>query len=144
MTAKLTAKQQIFIMEYLTDMNATQAAIRAGYSAKTAYSIGQENLKKPEIKEAISAAVSEREKRTEITADFVIMKLIEIVDRCMQRAPVFRQGEQLVDEQGRNVWTFDAKNALKALELLGRNLGMFVDRREPDTCGEIHIRWLKD
>ena len=140
----MNQKQALFVSEYLVDMNATQAAIRAGYSAKTAYSIGQENLKKPEIKEAISAAVSEREKRTEITADFVIMKLIEIVDRCMQRAPVFRQGEQLVDEQGRNVWMFDAKNAIRALELLGRNLGMFIDRREPDTCGEIHIRWLKD
>ncbi len=51
--ANLTAKQQRFVDEYLIDLNATQAAIRAGYSPKSAYSIGQENLKKPEIQEAI-------------------------------------------------------------------------------------------
>ena len=49
----MTDKQSIFVQEYLKDLNATQAAIRAGYSAHTAYSIGQENLNKPEIKQAI-------------------------------------------------------------------------------------------
>ena len=51
--AKMTAKQKRFCDEYLTDLNATQAAIRSGYSEKTAYSIGNENLKKPEIQEYI-------------------------------------------------------------------------------------------
>lgn len=138
----MTGKQQIFILEYLKDFNATQAAIRAGYSRRTAASIGQENLTKPEIKQAIDTAMSERESRTQVSGDWVIQTLREIVDRCMQRAPVFTKGEQAQDENGHALWTFDAKNALKALELLGRNLGMFVDRREPDTHSEIYIRWL--
>ena len=56
----MTHKQQIFIREYLTDFNAKQAAIRAGYSPKTAHSIGAENLTKPEIQEALQKAISER------------------------------------------------------------------------------------
>ena len=56
----LTNKQRVFVAEYLTDFNATQAAIRAGYSQKTAYSIGQENLNKPEIKAAIEERIADR------------------------------------------------------------------------------------
>ena len=71
----LTAKQQRFVDEYLIDLNATQAAIRAGYSEKTAYSIGNENLSKPEIAKAIEDAQTARAKRTEITADRVLTEL---------------------------------------------------------------------
>ncbi|MFU2050576.1 terminase small subunit [Bordetella hinzii] len=74
----LTDKQRRFVDEYLVDLNATQAAIRAGYSEKTAYSIGNENLSKPEIAEAIQAAQAERAKRTEITQDMVLRELAKI------------------------------------------------------------------
>lgn len=74
----LTPKQAAFVREYLVDLNATQAAIRAGYSAKTAASIGEENLRKPEIKAAIEAAMAERAKRTEVTADRVVQELAKI------------------------------------------------------------------
>jgi phage terminase small subunit len=70
--AKLTAKQQRFIAEYLVDLNATQAAIRAGYSAKTAEVIGFENLRKPKIQAEIDKAMSHRSERTEITQDRVL------------------------------------------------------------------------
>ncbi|MGK4923153.1 terminase small subunit [Bordetella hinzii] len=76
--SKLTDKQRRFVDEYLVDLNATQAAIRAGYSEKTAYSIGNENLSKPEIAEAIQAAQAERAKRTEITQDMVLRELAKI------------------------------------------------------------------
>ena len=56
----MNCKQQLFISEYLVDFNATQAAIRAGYSAKTAYSIGNELLKKPDIQQALQQAISAR------------------------------------------------------------------------------------
>lgn len=75
---KLNAKQQRFVDEYLIDLNATQAAIRAGYSARTAAAIGAENLTKPEIAEAIAAAMNERAKRTEITQDRVLQELARI------------------------------------------------------------------
>ena len=126
----MTDKQKRFITEFLVDLNATQAAIRAGYSRRTAYSIGQENLKKPEIRQAIDTAMKEREARTEITADYVLTNLREIVDRCMQKQPVFTKGEQATDEQGRAIWTFNARDAIKALELLGKNLGLFIDKPE--------------
>jgi len=62
--ARLTAKQKRFIEEYLIDMNATQAAIRAGYSPDSAKEIGCENLTKPNIKAAIDKAMAERSRRT--------------------------------------------------------------------------------
>lgn len=68
----LTDKQRLFVAEYLVDLNATQAAIRAGYSPRSAEAIGFENLRKPKISEAIQEAVSARIERTEITADKVL------------------------------------------------------------------------
>jgi phage terminase small subunit len=75
---ELTAKQKRFVEEYLIDLNATQAAIRAGYSEDTAGAIGHENLKKPEIQDAISEAQAARSKRTEITADRVLQELAKV------------------------------------------------------------------
>lgn len=74
----LTAKQQRFVDEYLVDLNATQAAIRAGYSKKTARSISNENLTKPDIQEAISKGMRERSGRVEITQDMVLKELAKI------------------------------------------------------------------
>jgi phage terminase small subunit len=74
----LTAKQQRFVDEYLKDLNATQAAIRAGYSKKTAASIGQENLTKPEIAKALKEAMQGRSERTAITQDMVLRELAKI------------------------------------------------------------------
>lgn len=71
----MTPKQKRFCEEYIIDLNATQAAIRAGYSKKTAFIIGFENLRKPKIAERISKLVQERSKRTEITADRVLKEL---------------------------------------------------------------------
>ena len=74
----MTPKQKRFVDEYLIDLNATQAAIRAGYSQKTAASIGEENLRKPEIQEAIQVAMKSRQERTEITQDMVLRELAKI------------------------------------------------------------------
>ena len=75
---KLTPKQARFVQEYLIDLNAAQAAIRAGYSAKTARVIGHENLTKPDIAAAIEKAQAERAERAEVTADWVIDELRKI------------------------------------------------------------------
>ena len=74
----MTPKQQRFVEEYLLDLNATQAAIRAGYSKRTASSIGEENLRKPEISEAIQEAKARRSERTQITQDRVLQELARI------------------------------------------------------------------
>lgn len=74
----LTDKQQRFVEEYLVDLNATQAAIRAGYSAKTAGQQGERLLKNVEVQSAVSAAQQARSKRTNITADRVLQELAKI------------------------------------------------------------------
>ena len=74
--------------------------------------------------------MSERQQRTAITADYVLHSLHEIAQRCMQKSPVMTKGEQAIDEEGRHLWTFDARNAIRALELIGRHMGMFNDKNK--------------
>lgn len=88
----LTPKQAQFVREYLVDLNATQAAIRAGYSSATAGSVGHENLNKPEIAEAIAKAQGERAERTEITADMVLQELWAIATANPNELIEWRRG----------------------------------------------------
>jgi phage terminase small subunit len=148
----VTDKQQRFIEEYLVDLNATQAAIRAGYSEDTAYSIGWENLKKPEISAAIEEAQKARAQRTEINADWVLKRLAIEADADLadlyddaghlkpikQWPKIWRQGlvagletETEVErgEEGeRPVVTTIRKvklsDRVKRIELLGRHIGV--------------------
>ncbi|MXP42970.1 terminase small subunit [Allopontixanthobacter sediminis] len=142
----LTAKQQRFVDEYLIDLNATQAALRAGYSEKTSYSIGQENLNKPEIAQIIQKAMDARSERTEITADYVLAGIQEIAERCLQRSPVMegygKERTQATDGEGRHVWAFDATGANKAFENLGKHLKLFTDKVE--HSGKIALEQLTD
>ncbi|AZS50657.1 terminase small subunit [Entomomonas moraniae] len=75
---KLTNKQKLFVKEYLIDLNATQAAIRAGYSVRSASFIGMELLNKTIVAEAIKEAMDKRTERTKINADYVLNRLVEI------------------------------------------------------------------
>ena len=129
---KLTDKQKQFVEEYVVDLNATQAAIRAGYSEQTGYSIGQRLLKKVEVQEAIQQAQNKRSERTQITQDEVIRRLIENVDISMgKKATVItipsksENGEVMGNDVAQFVYEPSAAN--KALELLGKHLGIFKD-----------------
>lgn len=115
---KLTPKQSLFVDEYLIDLNATQAAIRAGYSEKTAGRIGNENVRKPVIQEAISERMKIRSERTEITQDRVLTD-IELIKQDAMRL--------IEDKDGRSLMANHAA-ALKACELQGRHLQMWNDR----------------
>ena len=75
---KLTSKQEMFCLEYLVDLNATQAAIRAGYSVKTAAKIGSENLIKPDIADRIRILFDQRAAKVEVNAEYVLNRLVEI------------------------------------------------------------------
>ncbi len=90
----MTPKQQAFVAEYLVDLNATQAAIRAGYSKRTASETGYENLRKPHIAAAITAGQAQRAARTEITQDYVLTSIRDTIERCKQAEPVLRDGEE--------------------------------------------------
>ena len=124
----LTAKQEAFCEEYLIDLNATQAAIRAGYSAGTANVIGCENLTKPYIADKIAELKAERTARVLVDADYVINGLLDVHKRCMQKEPVMERVDGQQQESGE--FKFEHSGANKSLELLGKHLGMFVDKKE--------------
>ena len=133
--ASLTAKQQRFVEEYLIDLNATQAAIRAGYSKKTAAVIGAQNLIKLNIQKAIQEAQNKRSERTEITQEYVLKSIHSVVERCMQQEAVrARDGSPLLIEGPEGdlacLFEFKESGALKGLELLGKHLGMFKEKIE--------------
>lgn len=133
MAEELTPKQQRFVQEYLLDMNATQAAIRAGYSERTAKSIGQENLTKPDIKAAIEQAQQKVSERLGITQDWVLSNLKTVAERCMQASPVLdRKGNPVLVENAEGdivpAFVFNAMGATKATELLGKHIGMFTEK----------------
>lgn len=137
---ELTPRQSRFIDEYLIDLNATQAAIRAGYSEKTAFATGHENLRKPKIADEIQRRMDERSDRVKIDADFVLQGIARNIARCEQGAPVVdRSGEPVMTETPDGeiaaAWRYDAANALKGYELLGKHLKLFTDKTE--HSGEI-------
>lgn len=113
----LTAKQKVFVQEYLVDLNATQAAIRAGYSEKTACEQGARLLANVKVQRSIQEAMKKREKRVEINQDYVIGKLLEITEKEASDMP-----------------ESDLKygNKLKAIELLGKHLGTWEPKGETE------------
>lgn len=119
---KLTPKQAAFCREYLVDLNGTQAAIRAGYSKKTANEQAAQLLAKLSISAVIQKAMDERAKRTEIDADYVLTGIKELTERCIQATPV------IVDGQPTGEYKFEASAALKGYELLGKHLKLFTDK----------------
>lgn len=146
---KLTPKQEHFCEEYLIDLNATQAAIRAGYSKKTANRIASELLSKLDIQEKIAELKAERSKRTEITQDRVVKELAamafakatdyaQIADVGGKVAIMLTPTAQLTTAQQAGIVGIKQTQAgievkldkTKALELLGRHLGMFKDKIE--------------
>lgn len=144
---RLTEKQKRFVEEYLVDLNATQAAIRAGYKEKTAYSTGCENLRKPEIQAAIQEAMANRSARTEITQDMVLQELAAIgFSKATDFVKISQSGavkltptDALSDEQQRAIagikegkYGVELKihDKIHALHLIGQHLGMFSGSKE--------------
>jgi len=113
----LTPKQQQFVLEYLKDLNATQAAIRAGYAPKDADVQGPRLLGNVGVMEAINKAKEKRAAKIEIDAEWVLRRLVEISDRCMQAEPVR-------DDEGNPTgeYLFNAAGANKATELVGKHI----------------------
>lgn len=117
MTSNLTDKQKIFCEEYLIDLNATQSAIRAGYSEKTAKQIGTENLSKPVLAEYIAELKAKRSESTAINAAWVLRQAVEVHERCMQAEPI-------IDKEGSHTgeYKFEHSGANKALEIIGKHV----------------------
>lgn len=121
----MNARQKRFCDEYLIDCNAKQAAIRAGYSPKTAYSIGNENLNKPELKAYIDEQLAKIHSAKIADAEEVLKYLTSVM-----RGEHTEQVLKLVGEGVQTVTDIDvsAKERLKAAELIGKRYGLFTDK----------------
>lgn len=155
----LTPKQSDFADEYLIDLNATQAALRAKYSANTAAKIGWENLQKPEIQAAIAERIAARSKRTEITADRVLIEVARLAFLDIRKAfdsngnlkaihdldddtAAAIAGIEISEDIGENGAVTKLKkiklsDKRSSLELAGRHLQMWTDKIS--VSGEISI-----
>jgi phage terminase small subunit len=163
--AKLTPKQKRFVDEYLIDLNATQAAIRAGYSEKTANVIGCENLMKPNIQSYIRERQQMMEKRTEITQDRVLKEYAKIAfldprnffyENGKPKAITDLDGDTAAALAGMDVLEefegfgeertfigytkkYKIADKIKALDSIAKHLGMFTDKVEQTVSGGVRI-----
>lgn len=152
----MTEKQKRFCDEYLTDLNATQAAVRAGYSKKTAYSIGEENLRKPEIKEYIEKRMAEKESQLIANQDEVMRYLTAVMRREKMESVVVtlntektsyvpdKNGtmrKQTVKQEIPQIIEIPAqlRDANKAAELLGKAYGIYTDKVDVDADMDLNI-----
>lgn len=134
--SKLTLKQKRFADEYIISANATAAAIKAGYSKKTARSIGQENLTKPDIKAYIDERLEKLESEKIATQEEVLQYLTSIMRGDQQEKTLISVGEF-----GQKIVDIDvgAKDRIKAAELLGKRYRLFTDKVEMDVSSDITI-----
>lgn len=136
----LTAKQKRFCDEYLVDLNATQAAIRAGYSKKTAYSIGVENLKKPEIKKYLQERMAEKEKELIADQDEVLKYLTSVLRGESRSTEIVIEGIGDGMSEARTIKKEPSeKDKLKAAELLGKRYGLYTDKVDIDATEAVTI-----
>ena len=152
----MTEKQKRFCDEYLTDLNATQAAIRAGYAKKTAYSIGEENLRKPELKEYIEKRMAEKESQLIADQDEVMRYLTSVMRREKMESVVVTLNTEktsyVPDENGTmrkqsvkqeipQIIEIPAqlRDANKAAELLGKAYGIYTDKVDVDADMDLNI-----
>lgn len=131
----LTDKQERFCQEYLVDLNATQAAIRAGYSAKTAQEQSSRLLSNVMVQRRVDELKLARSQSTGITAERVLTGIMGVIERCEQAVPV-------LDEDGNETgeWKFESGSALRGYELLGKHLKLFTERIEVNDSSELAAR----
>lgn len=137
---KLTAKQQRFCDEYLVCLNATQAAIKAGYSEKNARNIASENLAKPNLKAYIDKRMAEKEKELIADQDEVLKYLTSVMrGKTSSSVVVVESIGDFMSEAREMNKAPDEKERLKAAELLGKAHGIFTDKVEQTVDLDLNI-----
>lgn len=138
----LTDKQEIFAKEYIVDLNATQAAIRAGYSENTAKQQGSRLLTNADIRAYIEEHQKKRAAKLELDAQWVLDKLTQVVEKSMQEKEVEKWDYSERQLIGTGEYVYDSNGANKALELIGKHLGMFKDKIE--HSGNVGVKIVDD
>lgn len=134
--ADLLAKHKEFARQFIVDFNATQAAIRSGYSESTAKATAYKILARNDVQAELKRIQAEVEDRDELTREWVEKRLMKVAGRCLQEVEILtdKVGRPLTetDDDGvdRMICRFDAAGANRSLELLGKTKRMFVDRIE--------------
>jgi len=136
--AEMTKKQQRFCDEYLIDLDGTKAAIRAGYSPKTAAAIASENLRKPKLREYIAERMAEKEKQLIADQDEVLKYLISVLrGESQSEVVVIVSSGDFMTEAQKIQKAPDEKERLKAAELLGKRYGLYTDKM--DVSGAVPV-----
>lgn len=140
---KLTPRQQRFVEEYLIDLNGTQAAIRAGYSAKSAGRQALELLQKTLIASAVAQAQKGRSERLQLSADMVAQELWKLYQNTSVLVPKEDfMGEPLRDSNGEQVFKpLDGQVAVSALDKLMKHLGGYTADNKREVDGELSFMW---
>lgn len=139
MATELNERYEKFAREYVVDYNGTQAAIRAGYSPKSAKTQASRLLTFDNVLARVRELQAETAKRQAISEDKVILALWNVYERCMTAVPVTEYdpiSRQMVET---GEYVFDSKGALRALELVGKHLGMFKDKMELSQTAPIIV-----
>lgn len=132
-------RHECFAHEFLIDRNMTQAAIRAGYSERSARSQGNRLMKKADILARVRELQHEQCERLCMNADWVLLNLAKVVDQSMQAEPVMAMdpaSRQMVET---GEYVFDSKGANRALELIGKHMGMFGDKLKIENAVPVVI-----
>jgi len=135
--ANLNDKSEAFCREYLSDYNGTQAAIRAGYSRKTAATQASRMLRNVKVLSRVRELQAEKTAQLSISQDWVIHQLVDVVEKCKNSVAVEKWDFEEKKMVPTGEYMFDSKGATKALELLGKHLGMYVDKVETKQSGMV-------
>ncbi len=122
----LSAKHRLFVEEYLVDLNGKQAAIRTGYSEKSAGVTACRLIADANVSRAIKDGMDRRAEKLGLDQCWVLQRLKLVSDQCVDAAPIFNAKGHVVE----GVWQFDSQGANKATELVGKHLGMFREKVE--------------
>ena len=137
---KLTDRQRRFVEHYAITFNGRVAAIRAGYSQRTATEIASENLTKPHIRAEVARLGQQTADELGITRGYILSGLMTVAEQAMEGIPKFTsKGEPLLDAEGRQVMAQDSAGANRALELLMKHRGDLVDRSAPEASGGVSV-----
>ena len=136
----MNTKQELFVAEYQVDRNATQAAVRAGYSPRRANRTGYEFLQKPDIASAIAKADIARQERLGVDADAMVQRLVDIADKAFHGAPKVTREGKAITVSGVPIMEWSPAGATRAVELLMKHLGISgTERHEIEVTGETAV-----